>query len=154
MKKLILFLLVFPFVFGSCSSDDDGGTNADIVGTWVLQSVTAKEVKTNNAKATQAINDDIISSLDDGTYTFTTNGKVTLSDGEDVLSGTYSLKGNKLTFTMSGVDISVNINLSNNTFSSDIDETEYYQDEVKYLVPNEKNVTVSKVITTYTYKRK
>lgn len=38
MKKLLLLLLVLPFVFGSCSSDDDEDNSIkdQIVGTWKL----------------------------------------------------------------------------------------------------------------------
>lgn len=154
MKKLLLLLLVFPLFIASCSDDDDDYTNSDLVGTWVLQSSTAKEVKTNNDKATQAIKDDIAEFNDEESYVFSSDGKFTSSDGEDEVSGTYNLKGNTLTLTVYGGSMSTSIHLSGNTFSSDIDETEYYQDEIEYLVPNETGISVSKVVTTYTYKRK
>lgn len=53
-----------------------------------------------------------------------------------------------------GESNSTYINLSGNTFKSDIDETEFYQEAIEYLIENSNDVVVSKVITTYTYKRK
>lgn len=153
MKKVLFLLLVFPFVYSSCSDDDDNYSNAEIVGTWILQSSTAKEVVSNNDRATQAIKGDISSSNDDETFIFTPDGRIIVSDGKDTASGTYRLKGNKLTLDISGDRGTIDISISGNTFSADADETEYYQDQVNYLVPNEKDVVVSKVITSYTYRR-
>jgi hypothetical protein len=141
--------MVFPFILSSCSKDDNY-SNSDIVGTWILSHCTVKEVKTNNDKATQAIQHDIVTYSDDEMLSFTEDGKFISSEG----NGTYSLNGNKLTLTAYGESKTVTVNLSDNTFSVDVDETEYYQDEIEYLVPNEKNVIVSKVITTYTYEKK
>ena len=83
------------------------------------------------------------------------NGKITLIDDDgDYTEGTYSLSGNKLTMSILGESNSTYINLSGNTFKSDIDETEFYQEAIEYLIENSNDVVVSKVITTYTYKRK
>lgn len=59
MRKLLLFLLILPFLFVSCSDDDNDVAKSEIVGVWVTQSFSAKEVKTNNENATKAIKDDI-----------------------------------------------------------------------------------------------
>lgn len=155
MKKILFLFLMLPLLVACGSDDDDDYTNSDIVGTWVLQSSIAKEVKTNSNEATQAIKDDIaIPNDSEVSYTFAADGKVTINEDDDIVSGTYSLSGNKLTMTIYGEKATVTISLSANTFSSDVDETEYYQDEIKYLLPKEKDVVVSKVITSYTYKRK
>lgn len=152
-KSLTLILLATLFI--SCSSDDDDYSNSDIVGTWTFLSSAAKEVKTNNDKATQAIKKDMtVYGNGETTLTFSADGTYFTSSYGEVWGGTYSLKGNTLTLTSDGETESSNIQLSNNTFSADIDETDYYEDEVKYLVPNETNVVVSKAITTYTYQRK
>lgn len=156
MKKLFALLLVLTFTFASCSDDDDEYSNSDIVGTWVLESASAKEVKTNNDKATEAIKKDVAEAVDETEeMTFSADGKFVSIDGEgDSYEGTYSLKGAKLTLTVMGISNSTTIKLSKDRLSSDVDETEYYADEVEYLVPSEKDVKVSKVITTYTYKKK
>jgi len=150
-----MILVVLPFIFASCSDDNDI-SKSDIVGTWVQQSVIPKEVKTNNEDATKAIKDDINSYNKDNSevFIFSDDGTATIIDDEGSYTLTYSLKGNNLTLTMFGESQTTPINLSKNTFSSDIDETEFYQYEIEYLLPDVKNVVVSKVITRYTYKRK
>ena len=88
-------------------------------------------------------------------FVFSDDGKITLIyDDGDYTEGTYSLSGNKLTMSILGESNSTYINLSGNTFKSDIDETEFYQEAIEYLIENSNDVVVSKVITTYTYKRK
>lgn len=163
MKKILMILVVLPFIFASCSDDDDDILKSDIVGTWVQESVVPKEVKTNNEVATKAIKDDIISYNQNNTemFVFSDDGKITLIyDDGDYTEGTYSLSGNKLTMSILGesnstyINFSTYINLSGNTFKSDIDETEFYQEAIEYLIENSNDVVVSKVITTYTYKRK
>ncbi len=157
MKKILMILVVLPFIFASCSDDDDDILKSDIVGTWVQESVVPKEVKTNNEVATKAIKDDIISYNQNNTemFVFSDDGKITLIDDDgDYTEGTYSLSGNKLTMSILGESNSTYINLSGNTFKSDIDETEFYQEAIEYLIENSNDVVVSKVITTYTYKRK
>lgn len=78
---------------------------------------------------------------------------MTALDGKIELSGTYKLKGNILIIDIYGETFSQSIRLTESTFSGDIDETEYYQENIQYLVPNEHNVSVKKVITTYNYKK-
>lgn len=154
MKKIFLFFLLAIFV--GCSDDDnDNVINRNIVGSWTLESTSPKEVLTNNDKATQAIKDDIESYIGDSSesYIFTSDGKVTALDGKIELSGTYKLKGNILIIDIYGETFFQAIRLTESTFSGDIDETEYYQENIQYLVPNEHNVSVKKVITTYNYKK-
>src|SRR5690554_5369300 len=78
MKKILMILVVLPFIFASCSDDDDI-LKSDIVGTWVQESVVPKEVKTNNEVATKAIKDDIISYNQNNTemFVFSDDGKIT-----------------------------------------------------------------------------
>lgn len=157
MKKFLLLLLIVPVVFFSCSSDDDDNyTNTDIVGTWQMQPYIAKEVQTNNAKATKAITEDL-QTLDVSrvSFVFKDNGEYTWTDKLDTESGTFNLKGNRLTLTDSnGEKDSYNISLFSDTFSYDEDFTDDYKDGIKDLLPDEKNVVVSKVIVTIKYKRK
>lgn len=152
MRKLLSLILCVT-LFASCSSDDDNYTNDDIVGSWILQSAKVKEVKTNNEKATQVIKDIIANSDVGTTILFSVDGKVNMIHGDETESGTYSLKGNTLTITVSGKTNSDKIHLSKNSFSSDSDMTSDFQSIVKYLVPEEKDVVVEKVIATYTYIR-
>lgn len=153
MKKLLLLLLFIPLFLNSCSDDDN--KNYDLAGTWVFESYTAKEIKTNNSNATQAIKKKIAETTDSCIYVFLPDGTFTFIDEDDISSGTYELKGNTLTIKEENKkSVSIKINLNENTFSSDRDETEKYQNMIKYLVPNEKDVIISKVITKYTYKRK
>lgn len=167
MKKLLL-LLLFPFVLFACGSDDDdnndngngngngnGNPTFSIVGTWIEQPSTDKEVITNNEKATKAIKRDIAKYEDPSTIVFTQKGKITVKGSEGEGSGTYTLEGNKLSYTFPGQEkTSIYIyNITDNTFSYDEDYTKEYQDVIYDLVPNEKNVVVSKVIITQNYKR-
>lgn len=158
MRKLLLFLLILPFLFVSCSDDDNDVAKSEIVGVWVTQSFSAKEVKTNNENATKAIKDDI-KSMNEGeiqklTAVFSNDGKLTLTDYDDNLSGTYSLTGDMLTMVVGNETQVVPISLSGNTLKIYVDQTEYYQDVIDILLPNTKDVDVSKVIETTTLKRK
>ncbi len=155
MKKLLLLLLVFPFVFSSCSDDDDDSSK--IVGTWMEKPSKVVEVITNNEKATQAIKDDVASWSYDGIFVFTPDGKYTYTDGDadsDVQFGTYTLSGKSLKLTTSeGGSHTRDVYFSGNTFYADVDQTERFKDEIKYLVPNEVDVEVTKVIIRYTNER-
>lgn len=158
MRKLLLFLLILPFLFVSCSDDDNDVAKSEIVGVWVTQSFSAKEVKTNNENATKAIKDDI-KSMNEGeieklTAVFSNDGKLTLTDYDDNISGTYSLTGDMLTMVVGNETQVVPISLSGNTLKIYVDQTEYYQDVIDILLPNTKDVDVSKVIETNTLKRK
>lgn len=157
MRKILMILVVLPFIFASCSDDNDI-SKSDIVGTWVQQSVIPKEVKTNNEDATKAIKDDI-KSMNEGeieklTAVFSNDGKLTLTDYDDNISGTYSLTGDMLTMVVGNETQVVPISLSGNTLKIYVDQTEYYQDVIDILLPNTKDVDVSKVIETNTLKRK
>lgn len=158
MKKYLLLLIVFPLIFASCSDDDDDFSNSDIVGSWALQSISAKEVKTNNEDATKLIKEDITSYNEESKeeiIVFSNDGKITLTDFVNSFTGTYSITGNILTFTIDGLESEIlNISLSGNTLRYDMDHTEFYQDIIGYLLPDVEDVIVSKVIQTYTLKRR
>lgn len=156
MKRTLLILALLPLLFATCSDDDDDASKSGIVGTWVQESVVPKEVKTNSEVATKAIKDDIISYNDNNDrFIFSDDGRLTMLDEDGYYEeARYSLSGNKLTVTIPGESNSITIKLSGNTFSADIDETEFYQEIIDYIVSNADDVVVSKVITTYTYKRK
>lgn len=155
MKKFLLLLILVPFLFVSCSSDDDDTITSGIVGTWVTESVTPKDVKTNDEALSTAIKKDI-TSYGNETYVFTNDGKVTINDEDDVITANYSLKGNMLTISLMGESNTIKINLSANRFSADVDETEMYQEMIDFFVPEgtAKDFEVSKVISSYVYKRK
>ena len=158
MRKLLLLLLVLPLLFISCSDDDNDLANSEIVGVWVTQSFSAKEVKTNTINATKAIKDDI-ESMNEGdiqklTAIFSNDGKLTLTDYDDNLSGTYSLTGDMLTMVVGSETQVVPISLSGNTLKVHVDQTEYYKDVIDLLLPYSEDVVVSKVIETTTLKRK
>lgn len=112
MKKLFLFLLILPFVFVSCGSDDDDvDYSADIVGTWDFSEVLSMGFETNNKEVNKAIKEayknvdwsqvdfgeEIYGYLrysDDGTYE---------GDGSGNLEkGTYKLDGKVLLQTPEG----------------------------------------------------
>ena len=156
MKKVLLILIVFPFILASCSKKSDDLNDSGIVGTWVFHSTFAQEVKTNNVDATKQIKDDIASynEKNEDTYIFTAEGIVVMMDGDYSLNGKYIFENGLLTVTVMGKVAVNSVNLSGNTFTSDTDETEYYQEVIEYLLPNVKDVIVSKVIARYTFKRK
>ncbi len=155
MRKFLLLLILLPLLFVSCSSDNDDPTTSDIVGTWVTESVSPKTVDTNDETLNKAIIKDI-ASFGNETFVFTSDGKVTMDDGDDIITANYSLKNNMLTISFMGQSNSVAINLSANRFTADIDETEYYQEIIDFLVPDATatGLEVSKVISSYVYKRK
>ena len=156
MRKFLLLLILLPLLFVSCSSDDDDDkTTSGIVGTWVTESVSPKTVDTNDEALTTAINENI-ASFGNETFVFTNDGKVTMDDGDDIITVNYSLKGNMLTLSFMGESNTVPIYLSANKFTADIDETEEYQEMIDFLIPGAtaQGLKISKVITSYSFKRK
>lgn len=112
MKKLFLFLLILPFVFVSCGSDDDDvDYSADIVGTWDFSEVLSMGFETNNKEVNKAIKEayknvdwsqvdfgeeiyGYVKYMDNGTYE---------SDGDGYPEkGTYRLDGKVLLHTPEG----------------------------------------------------
>lgn len=165
MKKLISLIFLVTLFFGCSSSDDDDKkdvyTNADLVGTWTVQTITPKEVKTNKDKVTKAVKDKIDKYIDtnDEVFTFFADGKMNYSMGSFETTGTYQVKGNQLSYSMPDergdmVSVTRTIKISGNTYSLDIDQTEYYQGQMKYMFPDENDIVVSKVIVTFTSKKK
>jgi len=87
MRKKILFMvfvpLVFTSVFVSCSKDDDGNSNSDIVGTWRVVSQTGYFSRNGEKQPF----DESILSESEKTLTFNANGTYN-ADG-DLVKWTY-----------------------------------------------------------------
>lgn len=107
MKKLFLFLLVLPLVFTACSDDDDKKSNDDkILGTWAYTGEGAKATTKNDPgnKLAKAIEEAYAYEEDEENPMLTTfNADKTFSvryedeSEENASTGTYEIKGNKLT---------------------------------------------------------
>lgn len=151
MNRILLFLLVLPFLAISCS---EGNTeNSDIVGTWVRESITPCEVVTDNTEATNFIYADVRSYDSDvkDSYIFSENGRVLFLDSVYTDESLYQIQDTTITFAYpNGENVVVPIFIADNTFSLFTDETEYYQKWIDFVFPT-KEIEVSKVITRYTY---
>lgn len=152
MKKIVFFMLMaLPFVFTSCSDDDDDYSTSDLVGSWTYTKSEASEVSTNSKEATQAITEDIEDYYDNVVLTFTSDGKFVVDSKEE---GTYTVNGNKLTITGGGEKLESTISISGNELIVYEDETEYYQDEIGDLIDDADDVVIKKVIAGYHYTKK
>jgi len=87
MRKKILFMvfvpLVFTSVFVSCSKDDDGNSNSDIVGTWQVVSQTGYFLRNGDKQPF----DESILSESEKTLTFNADG--TYNAGGDLVKWSY-----------------------------------------------------------------
>lgn len=92
MKKLLLLLLVLPFMFGSCSSDDDeqslNGTTweaNEVDGSFTYKMTYKFQKSTFNYSGYEIWNGDKIDISGVGTYTYDhPNVILTFDDGEKV----------------------------------------------------------------------
>lgn len=101
MKKLLLFLLVLPFVFASCSSDDDEDDSIKelIVGTWKLTHLDSgsgyMEVPSTMTQTYATFNKNGTYSgrgyFGNGTGTYNISGKIIKCYVEDELYLTYEV---------------------------------------------------------------
>jgi len=159
MKKLLLLLVVLPFVFSACSDDDD--YSKDIVGTWSFTKSEASQVVTNKDALTKAIKELVASLEIEGDYmvTFTSNREFSFEDEDGVfLIGTYSLKGDKVILKIESESTELPIRIGDNILSLYYDYTEDFQDEdmIEHLIGAEaaKGATVSKVIIVQFFTKK
>lgn len=160
MKKLLfLTSITILAIFYSCSDDDNNyeSFRNDIVGKWVNHSTVAKEVKTNNEKATKAIEEDLNNMfVDDDSYIeFFSDGKfISYDEGLKDSEGTYIISQNTLSLnyisdedgeTSPSVKFTIEkMDKENLVISQDL--TESYKQEIHFLLPDEEGVVVSKVI--------
>jgi len=164
MKKLLHLLLVLPFIFTSCSDDDDDFDYAanPIVGTWEFTKVEAKEVNVGTPELLTAITNDIKKDDENASYTmtYTKDGKVTQVMGKEAsVEGTYTVKDNVLTSTMTGGSIYISqIEFSGKTMTQLTDLTNYYKNKevLEKLIGAEdaESATVNKVTTLETFTKK
>ena len=111
MKKLVLLFSMITLVFMSCSSDDDGGSNDSIVGTW---------------KYYKYIENGVEEELDlcenEETLIFAENGDFTGMDymGNcilvDTFTGTWTSSGSIYSITSEGETNSAEVIFEGNTF--------------------------------------
>lgn len=153
MKKTAIFLLMaLPFVFTSCSDDDDDDYSMkDITGSWVFTKSEALEVSTNSKEATKAITEDIENYYDDVVLTFTSEGKLLVDSEEE---GTYTVNGNKLFMTVQGEKSENTISISGKKLIVYGDETKIYQDEIDDLMDDADDVKITKVVSAFHYSKK
>jgi len=100
MKKIFLFLLIIPFVFSSCSSDDESldGTTWELYEEgedWAYKSTVTFQKSTYITSGYEEYKGEKYESSDRGSYTYD-HPTVTFVD-EDGGSSTAKISGNKMT---------------------------------------------------------
>ena len=115
MKNLILLLSIFMFVFTSCNSDDDAGSQDPIIGTWTYHKLIIDDVE-EPLSACEMQETFIFSS--DGTvyyeYFEIIAGNCEL---EESVTGTWSNNGNgNYTNVVEGSSSSQDVSFEGNTF--------------------------------------
>lgn len=110
MKKLLLLLLVLPFVFASCSSDDDVSlTKEQVVGVWNVTEADGQSVP-SGAIQIRLNSDDSYSVkflTNDYIGTYTVSGNTVKGVTLDPITEYYkfdSLNGNNATISYSNSD--------------------------------------------------
>ena len=176
MKNLYLLLLVFPLIFASC---DDEKNNNNVVGESWISKYTDADIETNNPKATQVIVD-YLSDMHKETYVFLENGKFNHRGSLSLIitrwrpsvipslylkevinnieayynyEGTYLNKNNQVTVKSNKGEFTFTLSADKSSFNTTTDETEFYQQIINYLLPEETGVIVSKVIVKQNYKK-
>lgn len=115
MKTVIIVTIIMltGALTTSCGSDDDGGNEASIVGTWLLTSDTSENFVDGVSQGVteETVNDDSFVRITfnlDGTYTqlysesYMNNGMVVVAT--DTENGTYTISGGTLTINYSDDD--------------------------------------------------
>lgn len=144
--------MALPFVFTSCSDDDDDDYSMkDITGSWVFTKSEVSEVSTNSKEATKAITEDIENYYDDVVLTFTSEGKLLVDSEEE---GTYTVNGNKLFMTVQGEKSENTISISGKKLILYGDETKIYQDKIENLMDDTDDVKITKVVSAFHYSKK
>lgn len=149
MKKLFLCLLILPFVFVSCGSDDDDvDYSADIVGTWDFKEVLSMGFETNNREVNKAIKEaakDIDWSQFDfgqelyGSVIYLDNGTYESEGSGYPEKGIYKLNGKVLLQTPEGKPTDkYTISIRNNMMQQSVDLTgEALQNMVNTVAEND-----------------
>jgi hypothetical protein len=112
-SSIAVVLLGFVLVFSSCKKKEEPKpqptpSQNEIVGVWKYQKTELKEFSTTADPSTEAMLKMFLqqqmSGDSGGKVEFTKDGKVIFRDGsgEEEESGTYEIKGNKLTITTEG----------------------------------------------------
>lgn len=161
MKKLLFLVLAGGLFFSACSKsdDNDNNDNALLAGTWVANSATAKTVTVTPQDAKEKITADINDNPSNEQMTFTAGGKVTVtSHGGESSKGTFTYIDGTITIKLENeIAVTKTLTLTGSTFTVDMDETSWYSDVTNLAaigVTDPANVEVTKVVTTYEYKRK
>jgi len=145
-----MYLLVLTLFIAGCSSDDDNGSENNLIGAWILTKV--------NLPLPLDLNEDGIASTNvlsefpcfQGSLSFQANGQYAQNlstlmeievDGETVIvcgnpiitTGTYELNGDELTTVDSnGISNTTTINLNQNTLRGSIPFGEFGNVELVY----------------------
>ena len=157
----LLYILLTTCLLVSCSSNNDSTVNTSIIGRWTFGYSTPYQVESNNVYANQAIDLHIRNRAPEYiSFIFTVGGKVRLvRDVErEEIDGTYVIEGNKLTINYTGLDnvsrtLVYEFVVHDNIFVIKRDDTEFYAREIPYLLPEIRDVLVSKVLVEVTYIR-
>lgn len=159
--KNLLYILLTAYLLVSCSSNNDSTVNTSIIGRWDFGYSTPYQVESNNVYANQTI-DSHIRNRDPEyiSFIFTVGGKIrVIRDIDRVeIDGTYAIEGNKLTINYTDVDnvsktLIYDFVVYNNILVIKRDDTDFYAREIPYLLPEIRDVLVSKVLVEVTYIR-
>lgn len=157
MRTLLTFILLTVISVASYSSNDDPDryTNADLVGTWVLQSMTPKEVETNNDEATQEVKDHIKNQSEKVAgkmiLKFAHSGELIIQEDDDTYDGVYRVDGNKVIISAEKkIQEFEIVMISDNILALEFNMTDFYAEiiRISYYSYN-----VSKATTLFTLKK-
>jgi len=118
MKKLILLLAVFAFVFTSCENDDDNSPQDPIVGAWKLQ---ASFVNGVEQEFYGCENEETEVFLEDGNFTKYIYSDETVDNPgvcviENTETGTWSVSGSLYTKIINGQVQIIDLTFEGNTY--------------------------------------
>lgn len=148
--KNAMYLFVLTLFIAGCSSDDDNGSENNLLGAWILTEVNLPLPLDLNEDGTPSTNVMDEFSCFQGSISFQGNGEYaqnlstlveTEVNGETVITcgdpiittGTYELEGNQLTTVDSnGISNTTTINLQQDTLSASIPFGEYGNVELVY----------------------
>ncbi len=157
----LLYILLTTCLLVSCSSNNDSTVNTSIIGRWNFGYSTPYQVGSNNVYANQTIDSHIRNRAPEYiSFIFTVGGKIRVIrdiDREEI-DGAYTIEGNKLTINYTDFDnvsktLVYEFVVHDNIFVLKRDDTDFYAREIPYLLPEIRDVLVSKVLVEVTYIR-
>lgn len=151
--KNLLYILLTAYLLVSCSSNNDSTVNTSIIGRWDFGYSTPYQVESNYVYANQTIDSHIRNRAPEYiSFIFTVGGKIrVIRDFDRVeIDGAYTIDGNKLTINYTDVDnvsktLIYDFVVYNNILVIKRDDTDFYAREIPYLLPEIRDILVSKV---------